>query len=143
MKKHEDCSFSFEEWFKEVFVPFINTAKKQISELPVNYTYRPLPIGLSIEDSGIEGKGLFTHINIPTDTNLGISHTKFEDELIRRALGSFVNHSSEPNCKITDLGRLDKPHYYLVTLRDINSFEELTVDYYKSACGNEALFQLK
>jgi SET domain-containing protein len=145
MEKHEDCSFSFEEWKKEVFIPFIEDSVKQISELPSKYNYRPLPIALTIKNSKIEGLGLFSipYLGIAKDENLGISHVKFENQLIRTPLGGFINHSSTPNCKITNLGQLDKPYYYIVTLREIEGGEELTVNYYDAACGNEALIQLK
>jgi hypothetical protein len=143
MEGHKDSSFTFNEWKKEVYDVFIEDAAKQISNLPPGYTYRPLPTGLFIGSSNIEGQGLFSSISIPLNINLGITHTKAYDELIRRGLGSFINHSITPNCKITDMGTLDKPHYYLITIRDIQAGEELTVDYYKAACGNEALFELK
>lgn len=108
--------------------------------LPEGYNYRPLPRGLYIGDSDIEGQGLFTRIALDSGINLGVCHIKGANELIRTPLSGFVNHSITPNCIITDLGQLDKPYYYLVTLRDIVVGEELVVDYYKSACGKDIGF---
>lgn len=113
------------------------------NELPKGYNYRPLMPWLYIGNSDIEGQGLFTRISLPSGYIMGRSHIKVGDELIREATGAFVNHSINANCIITDMGQLDKPYYYLVSIRDIEAGEELTVDYYKSACANDVLFKLK
>lgn len=106
--------------------------------IPENYSYfRPLPIGLYIGDSLIDGQGLKTRVKIDKDTELGITHAKTSSALIRTPLGGFINDSDNPNCIITDMGRLDKDFYYLVTLRDIEPWEELTCDYSKSSCGKD------
>lgn len=102
-----------------------------------NKSYRPLPEGLSIEDSTIEGKGLFTNVEIPQDHNLGVSHVRpqmydMESELIRTPLGGFINHSDNPNCYISDKFVMT---HSLLTLRDIQPGEELTVDYNTTQCG--------
>lgn len=114
-------------------------------KLPKSYNYRPLPQGLTIENSKIEGKGLFTTYNcfILEDANIGTTHVKIDNELIRTPLGGFINHSTKPNCKITDLCQIDKPYYYLVALRDIFPDEELTVNYFKSACGKDVFCNKK
>ena len=73
-------------------------------------TYRPLPDNLFIEESLINGQGLFANKNIPAGTDLGISHVEIEidkmspKELIRTPLGGFINH--EP--LITEEIRVDE-----------------------------------
>ena len=61
--------------------------------------YRPLPDGLTIKNSPIEGLGLFSTINIKKNTFIGITHIRdeqFENKYIRTPLGGFYNHSNEP-----------------------------------------------
>jgi SET domain-containing protein len=87
--------------------------------------YRPLPDNLVIRESEIEGLGLFAIENIPMDTNLGVSHYKFNGKVLRTPLGGFYNHSENPNCKKIEY----KDRYELITLRDIESGEELTCNY--------------
>lgn len=90
--------------------------------------YKPLPPNLTIKPSLIEGLGLFATELIKADTNLGITHVKderFEDGYIRTALGSFFNHSENPNCKVVH----ENDFIYLVTIEDIQPNEELTAFY--------------
>ena len=99
--------------------------------------FNPLPKGLRIWKSKIQGYGLFTTHFIEKDTNLGLSHIKIDEEMfhydddhlhgeiIRTPLGGFVNHSEDPNCiKIQEDNR-----YYLTTIKDVAEGEELTVKY--------------
>ena len=61
--------------------------------------YRPLPDGLTIKNSPIEGLGLFTNIAIKKNTFIGITHIRdeqFENKYIRTPLGGFYNHSDNP-----------------------------------------------
>ena len=61
--------------------------------------YRPLPDGLTIKNSPIEGLGLFTTINIKKNTFIGVTHIRdeqFENKYIRTPLGGFYNHSDDP-----------------------------------------------
>ena len=61
--------------------------------------YRPLPDGLTIKNSPIEGLGLFCTIDIKKNTFIGITHVRdeqFENKYIRTPLGGFYNHSNEP-----------------------------------------------
>ena len=61
--------------------------------------YRPLPDGLTIKNSPIEGLGLFSTINIKANTFIGVTHIRdeqFENKYIRTPLGGFYNHSNEP-----------------------------------------------
>ena len=60
--------------------------------------YRPLSHDLFIEESLIDGQGLFASTDIPKGTDLGICHYQIEKdkmspfELIRTPLGGFINH---------------------------------------------------
>ena len=44
--------------------------------------YRPLPDGLTIKNSPIEGLGLFTTINIKKNTFIGVTHIRDENLII-------------------------------------------------------------
>jgi hypothetical protein len=87
--------------------------------------YKPLPDGLIIKKSSIEGQGLFTTKFIEKDVKLGLCHVLVDGEIIRTPLGGFVNHSDNPNCVKQKQG--DK--YYLYTLRNVKVWEELTLKY--------------
>ena len=120
-------------------------------------TYRPLPDTLFIEESLINGQGLFANNDIPAGTDLGVSHVEIEKdkmspkELIRTPLGGFINHQpiiteiikaddeemadkeievSGPNCE-RKKNRPDgsKTEWHLITRKDIKAGEELTVEY--------------
>ena len=61
--------------------------------------YRPLPDGLTIKNSPIEGLALFATIDIRKNTFIGVTHIRdeqFENKYIRTPLGGFYNHSNEP-----------------------------------------------
>ncbi len=61
--------------------------------------YRPLPDGLTIKTSPIEGLGLFATIDIKKNTFIGVTHIRdeqFENKYIRTPLGGFYNHSNDP-----------------------------------------------
>jgi len=95
--------------------------------------YKPLPDSLTIKPSGIDGLGLFAKEGIGQGTNLGMSHLKIEDTIIRTPLGGFINHSSDANCVKVELrmtnGKFDYKKWNLVALQDIKEGEELTVRY--------------
>ena len=117
--------------------------------------YRPLSYDLFIEESLIDGQGLFASTDMPKGTDLGISHVEIEKdkmspkELIRTPLGGFINHQplitrviridedtsktvevSGPNCE-RKKNRPDgnKTEYNLITRKDIKAGEELTLEY--------------
>ena len=117
--------------------------------------YGPLSHDLFIEESLIDGQGLFASTDIPKGTDLGISHVEIEKdkmsqkELIRTPLGGFINHEplitkviridedtsktvevSGPNCE-RKKNRPDgnKTEYNLITRKDIKAGEELTLEY--------------
>ena len=90
--------------------------------------YRPLPDYLTIKPSEIEGLGLFTTKDLPTDKSLGMSHIYRHSEpnhYLRTPLGGFINHSEEPNCYIST----NTEERILHSIRPIKAGEELTVYY--------------
>ena len=95
--------------------------------------YKPLPESLTIKESGINGLGLFADQKIMQGTNLGMSHIKPKNTIIRTPLGGFINHANEPNCAKIELlmkdDSLDYKKWNLITLKDIKEGEELTVRY--------------
>ena len=113
--------------------------------------YTPLSHDLFIEESMINGQGLFSSNDLPKGTDLGVSHIEFEKdkmsakELIRTPLGGFINHEpvikdenasgelvevSGPNCeKIKQRADGAKIEWRLVTRRDIKAGDELTLEY--------------
>ena len=61
--------------------------------------YRPLPDGLTIKNSPIEGLGLFSTVEIKKNTFIGVTHIRdeqFDNKYIRTPLGGFYNHSNDP-----------------------------------------------
>jgi len=88
-------------------------------------TYRPLPEGLTIKASNIEGVGLYATNHIPAGTVLGITHHYTQHNTIRTPLGGFINHSDTPNCYIT----VEQQHNVLHTVAPIGAGDELTVCY--------------
>ena len=95
--------------------------------------YKPLPDSVVIKESPIHGYGLFAKATIKKGTHLGVSHVYapgFEGSHIRTPVGGFINHSDEPNCvKIESPEESMLTYYSLVTSRDIEEGEELTLTY--------------
>lgn len=92
--------------------------------------YRPLPKTLTIQESDIEGLGLFATKDIKKNTNLGMMHYISEySEVIRTPLGGFINHSNKPNCIKEKEDLIYEERTYLITNRLIKKGEELTVKY--------------
>ena len=108
--------------------------------------YKPLPDGLIIKGSSIEGQGLYTNEKLAEGTNLGMSHVELGKLILRTPLGGFFNHSDKPNCVKSKflLTRQEWNHrtylpdnkydlsftkWDLVTIKDIDAGEELTVRY--------------
>ena len=92
--------------------------------------YKPLPDSLTIKSSDISGLGLFATKGIGQGTNLGTTHIKVNDEIIRTPLGGFINHSDEDNCVKAELRDENfTKKWNLITLRNIKEGEELTLKY--------------
>ena len=89
--------------------------------------YRPLPEGVTIDKSPIEGLGVFATKDIRAGV-IGVGWVKHvPGGYVRTPLGGFINHSDQPNCeKIVheEIGIM-----WLSAIRDIYSGEELTVKY--------------
>jgi hypothetical protein len=106
-------------------------------------TYRPLPNGLYIGASSIEGQGVYssralakgcqlgeTHYRIATNDNPSMHMEENKTILIRTPLGGFINHSDKPNCHRSQV-RI-KPGFdkWIITvIEDVNPGDELTLKY--------------
>jgi hypothetical protein len=95
--------------------------------------YKPLPNSLTILPSGIDGLGLFAKKGLAQGTNLGMSHLKIDETIVRTPLGGFINHSNEHNCVKVELHMTNEKFNYkkwnLVTSQNIKEGEELTTQY--------------
>jgi len=92
-------------------------------------TYRPLPKGLTIMESKIEGLGLYAEREFEAGEVFGETHvfavSTTRREWVRTPLGGFINHSEEPNCYIST----NTEERILHSIRPIKAGEELTVYY--------------
>jgi SET domain-containing protein len=100
--------------------------------------YKPLPDSLTIKTSKVNGLGLFAKESIPQATNLGMTHIKIGNRILRTPLGGFINHANDPNCVKVELLmtnhddpdlKFDYKKWNLVTIKDIQQGEELTLKY--------------
>ena len=92
--------------------------------------YKPLPESVTIKSSDINGLGLFATKGIGQATNLGTTHIKIKDEIIRTPLGGFINHAEDNNCVKTELRDENfTKKWNLISLRNIKEGEELTLKY--------------
>jgi len=91
--------------------------------------YKPLPEGVTIRPSSIEGLGLFVTERITQGTLIGRIHVpneKEEDGYFRTPLGGFGNHSDNPNCfKLL----MEDGSIWIGAKVDIEPDEELTWHY--------------
>lgn len=92
-------------------------------------TYRPLPKGVTIMNSSIDGLGLHATTNLNAGTVLGethvLVHNRDRHEWVRTPLGGFINHSDNPNCYIST----DRGDRTLHTVIPVQAGTELTVYY--------------
>ena len=104
----------------------------------MNAMYKPLPDNVRLGFSDIHDIGIFAKEGIAQGTNLGMTHIKITDNIIRTPLGGFINHSDDANCVKAELRMFNeddpaRPLNYkkwnLVTLRNIKEGEELTLKY--------------
>ena len=92
--------------------------------------YKPLPDGLIIKGSGIEGQGLFTTRELAVGCNLGVSHYRINNEYIRTPLGGFINHSDTPNCGRSQIMiKIGLDKWNIVVIENIPKGGELTLKY--------------
>ena len=89
--------------------------------------YKPLPFGLTIKSSSIQGLGVFTTITIKQGTNLGMSHLQFGSQIIRTPLGGFLNHSDNPNIKMKRMK--NTKYFHAIAIKTINPGDELIGKY--------------
>ena len=97
--------------------------------------YKPLPNGITIKESPIEGLGLFATEDIPANTVIGRIHVpneKEQDGYFRTPLGGFGNHSDDPNC--TKL-LMEDGSWWITARHYIKAGEEITWQY--------SLYQIK
>ena len=95
----------------------------------MNKNYKPLPDNLRLGFSDIHDIGLFAKKFIPQSTNLGMTHFKIGELLIRTPMGGFINHSDKPNCIKAKLHFGPYIKWNLITLKDIKVGAELTITY--------------
>ena len=103
---------------------------KEFHDLDQLKQYNPLPSGITVADSGIAGQGLFTTRRFVAGTELGISHYRIDNQMIRTPLGGFINHADEPNCvrnQIRIRPGFDK--WKILVIEDIEEGGELTLKY--------------
>ena len=94
--------------------------------------YKPLPEGLTIKESKVQGLGLFATKDFDADVVLGIVHIlnkNFPHGAIRPALGAFYKHSGNPTCRNVAGFWHQLPVKYLKTTKPIKTGEELTAEY--------------
>ena len=81
-----------------------------------------------VGNSDIHGRGIFTTDGLVAGDIVGVSHVTYDRVWYQVfPIGIFYNHSLEPNCIVT----VDDNVNLVVTNRDIDKDEELTVDYTK------------
>ena len=92
--------------------------------------YKPLPDSVTIKPSKVNGLGLFAQEGIAQGTNIGVTHIKVGDDILRTPLGGFINHANDANAVKVELRdeRYTKK-WSLVALRDIKKGEEITLRY--------------
>jgi len=91
--------------------------------------YKPLPNGITIKKSPINGLGLFATEDIAEGHEFGITHVKnywFENGYVRTPLGGFFNHSDNPNCEAYEKGF----YIRLRAIEPIKKGDELTAEYW-------------
>ena len=92
-------------------------------------TYQALPEFITVKDSPVAGQGLFATEDIPEGVDLGISHVVVDESIMRTPLGGFVNHSETPNCVKVEEDQEWGKIYYMRTIKEIKSGEELFLKY--------------
>jgi len=81
-----------------------------------------------VGNSDIHGRGIFTTDGLKEGDIVGVSHVAYDRVWYQVfPIGIFYNHSKNPNCIVKTENNIN----LLVTNRDIEKDEELTVDYTK------------
>ena len=85
-----------------------------------------IPTFIAVERSPIHGVGIFAQQEIPAKTNIGAAQIKKPDGSYSiTGLGKYHNHSDSPTC----YNELRSGTRYLISRRDLNPGEEITIDY--------------
>ena len=99
-------------------------------------SYLPLPSEVRLGFSDIHDVGLFAKKDIEKGHNFGMTHLKIGERLVRTPLGGFLNHADDANCFKTALRYIQENDHKisykiwnLITIKDIEEGEELTVTY--------------
>ena len=95
--------------------------------------YRPLPDGLTIKKSPIEGLGLYATNDIKSNVYIGLTHIldeRFDNNYLRTPLGGFINHSEDPSATRKQI-RIEPywDKWNVTTIKDIKKGEEITLKY--------------
>lgn len=99
--------------------------------------YKPLPSCLTIQNSSINGLGLFATTDIPKGKYLGTTHyITDKSSVLRTPLGGFYNHSDTPNTVANLAPECYKKngmrYIEMTTTKNISPGEEITSDYFKT-----------
>lgn len=94
-----------------IFIFFLHKSKSLFKQKP-----------LLVDNSGIEGVGLFATENYPANIPLFVA---IKNSVITRT-GSLINHSWNPNTKLI---KKEGENYEIVTKVPIRKGEEVTADY--------------
>lgn len=98
-------------------------------------TYRPLPEGVTVGPSGIDGMGLIATEELPAAFPLGITHYLFPEHedpksrVIRTPAGGWINHSDTPNCVKMEADSPHGPCWKVTTSEIVPVGTELTIRY--------------
>ena len=79
--------------------------------------YKALPSWAEAKQVEGKGHGLFTNVDIPAGSYLGVTHLALAEQqvehigrnYVRTPLGGFINHSETPNCALLRHPRPNKP----------------------------------
>ena len=82
-----------------------------------------------IDDSNIDGKGVFINKNIEEGVKIGkvIDYRLYFYPCVTNFLGKWINHSNKPNSKIYYDN--EKNVYNLYSIKKVNKDEEILMDY--------------
>ncbi|MCZ2224543.1 MAG: SET domain-containing protein-lysine N-methyltransferase [Chitinophagales bacterium] len=86
-----------------------------------------------VDKSKISGKGIFLKDNVKKDEEIGLGFIKIKNtgnldkDYKREILGKYLNHSKKPNTKL----KIINNEFYIVSIKNIDSGEELFIDYDK------------